>query len=788
MITEVKLKGWRSHSDSKLAFTPGTNALIGIMGSGKSSIMDAICFALFGTFPNLQSKKLKLDDVIMKKPNEMNEAEVEVKIHLDGKIYSIRRVIERGKGTTFSEIRSNGTVIESPSSSRVSEAVEKILKVNYELFSKAIYSEQNSLDYFLTIPRGQRMKKIDELLMIDKFEKARTNSVSLINRLADRKLAKQNVIESTDLGKIERTLDELRNSSLAASQEIEQLRTRLGEVRENKGMLQGELEGLRKIREEFEFLKRDEKGIASSIDEISKSLSSVEESIRGKSREDIEKEMQYEKSKSEEIKARLESEKKVFDEKFSQIRGSKEDAGASKKEIEILEKELLKKREKRNELQKLVEQFGFDVDKQLEEKRKSFEQLTEEANQIHAKIGDLNEFIVHLSSPETKCPICDATLTPERKKLLIIQKEQQIRQHEERFAEVKSRREIVQNDLARLQESGERMLRIAEDIRDLEPLTKDFDRLKKEFAEQSNEIIFLENSLSETRKEIEWLEGQARESEWSVRDSENLLAKMRDYEEMKFRQEQLMKEKDLVAGRILEKQEKISGKDLTAVDDELKKAIAEEREYEVRISSTQQILKEKQERITEQENKLGEIERHRQEIQKLEQLIKNLKIFSQALEMTQFELRTEFVEAVNYSMNKLWQTLYPYHDFAGIRLQVEEGDYVMQLQEKRGNWVNVEGIASGGERSIAALALRIAFALVLTPQLRWLILDEPTANLDSKAIEDLAETLREKIAEFVDQVFLITHDEKLENAVTGSLYRLERDKERDGVTKVITVS
>lgn len=72
MITEVKLKGWRSHSDSKLVFTPGTNALIGIMGSGKSSIMDAICFALFGTFPNLQSKKLKLDDVIMKKTERTN--------------------------------------------------------------------------------------------------------------------------------------------------------------------------------------------------------------------------------------------------------------------------------------------------------------------------------------------------------------------------------------------------------------------------------------------------------------------------------------------------------------------------------------------------------------------------------------------------------------------------------------------------------------------------------------------------------------------------------------------
>jgi len=140
---------------------------------------------------------------------------------------------------------------------------------------------------------------------------------------------------------------------------------------------------------------------------------------------------------------------------------------------------------------------------------------------------------------------------------------------------------------------------------------------------------------------------------------------------------------------------------------------------------------------------------------------------------------------VNFTMNKLWNTLYPYQDFVGIKLSIEEGDYVLQLKERSGRFINADGIASGGERSIACLALRIAFALVLAPQLRWLVLDEPTANLDVRAIEDLAETLRERIGEFVDQVFLITHDEKLEGAVTGSLYRLEREKEKEGVTRIV---
>lgn len=58
-----------------------------------------------------------------------------------------------------------------------------------------------------------------------------------------------------------------------------------------------------------------------------------------------------------------------------------------------------------------------------------------------------------------------------------------------------------------------------------------------------------------------------------------------------------------------------------------------------------------------------------------------------------------------------------------------------------------DGVASGGERSIACLALRMAFSTVLAPQLRLFVLDEPTANLDVKSIEVLAQTLRERVTE-----------------------------------------
>ena len=128
-------------------------------------------------------------------------------------------------------------------------------------------------------------------------------------------------------------------------------------------------------------------------------------------------------------------------------------------------------------------------------------------------------------------------------------------------------------------------------------------------------------------------------------------------------------------------------------------------------------------------------------------VIKKLEQFIRAVEKTQVELRAQFVKSVNEAMDIVWSDLYPYGDFSGIRLSIVEKDYTLQLKSTSlfsSKWVDVSSV-SGGERSLAALCLRIAFALVLAAQLKWLVLDEPTHNLDQHAIETFAYVLREKI-------------------------------------------
>ncbi|MEM5793522.1 MAG: SMC family ATPase, partial [Candidatus Aenigmatarchaeota archaeon] len=246
MIERVQIKNWRSHLDSTLEFSPGINVLVGPIGSGKSSVMNAICFGLFGTFPDLQSRKLKLEDLIMNKPRVMDHSEIVVDFVVDGKRYSVMRVIERNKGTTYCEIRKEDQLIDSPSSQKITEVVEKLLKINYDLFSRVVYSEQNEIDYFLRLPRGERMKKIDNLLMIDRFEKVRSGVVTLGNRIFDIKRTIKNLIDSQDLENSKKMVHELEREIENLLDEKEILFKKIVEMRENKSILEKKLEKLEK--------------------------------------------------------------------------------------------------------------------------------------------------------------------------------------------------------------------------------------------------------------------------------------------------------------------------------------------------------------------------------------------------------------------------------------------------------------------------------------------------------------------------------------------------------------
>jgi DNA repair exonuclease SbcCD ATPase subunit len=232
---------------------------------------------------------------------------------------------------------------------------------------------------------------------------------------------------------------------------------------------------------------------------------------------------------------------------------------------------------------------------------------------------------------------------------------------------------------------------------------------------------------------------------------------------------------------------------LTALRLELRKVGEEEAALSSKSVMLSRRLVERRALLKEAEMRVATLGKYKKDVEASSNAVAGMNGFVKVLKLTQEQLRAEFLKSVNSILGDIWKLLYPYGDFTGIRLSAED-DYSLQLQETgvraadaaSSGWIGVEAV-SGGERSIAALALRIAFSRAFLPNLKWLILDEPTHNLDANAIKQFSEILREKMGMFAEQVFLITHEERISEGVTGNLYRLERDKENEGVTKAVAV-
>ncbi|MEM7821042.1 MAG: SMC family ATPase, partial [Candidatus Aenigmatarchaeota archaeon] len=755
MITNIKLKNWRSHLSTEITFSEGTNCFIGTMGAGKTSILDAMCFALFGTFPTLNSKKLRLEDVIMKKPKQQQTAEVVVTFEIDSDTWTVARKITKGK--TTAELRKNGVLVESPQSTKVTEEIEKILKIDYDLFTRAIYSEQNQLDMFLTIPKGQRMRRIDELLAIDKFEKARQTVLALINKTkaatAERQALAERLASDPELQSFDRL-----NAELAATMnEAKALERQLNSAKEGRARAEARLAKLREFLTQLSELDArlaTEIALQAQTQEDINRLSCELTADLELSDSELNERLSAAEHKLAEIKAGVAADREHLDELKGLTAADMEKIRTLEEEripeltrtIEEVEK--LKAELKRHPVKKLVQQ--------LEEKREELERKSAALQRAEGRIASLEESLSELKAAGDFCPICDSSLSTKRKNEIIERKQRAISKLRsdltklpDEIAKIKAEIKDLEILLREATKIEDRIVSLAGAEASLKAARLTVKQLNEQIIGRAKEIKMLEKTIAVADKAMESERATVERLRGLLNRRKELTEKMNKLKEHEANISRLKDEKRRLPP--------ISPAEIRNAEDELASAITAESTLAARMNAMAAIISEKSDRIKLLNARKAELNAYLNDVKRMSAITDQLMLLESALVATQEQLRRNFVTAVNQAMQSLWGALYPYKDFFSIRLGIEEGDYVLQLQDSTG-WVPADGVASGGERSIACLALRMAFALVLAPQLRWLVLDEPTHNLDAKAVDDLATVLRDRIGEFVEQVFLITHD------------------------------
>ncbi|MBU5690015.1 MAG: AAA family ATPase [Candidatus Aenigmatarchaeota archaeon] len=783
MIKSIKLINWKSHEESFLEFSGGTNVLTGSIGAGKSSIMDAICFALFGTFPSIQSKKIKLDDVIMSKPKFTNDASVILNFDYDGKEYTIERYIERGKGTTSSEIREGDKLLEKPNSQRVTDIVQRILKIDYDLFSKAIYSEQNSIDYFLKLSKGERMKKIDNLLKIDKFEKARSSLVTLRNKLANKKITIEKYSIDEDEEKIE---EKIKNSNEIIKENYVKIE-KLNEER-NKANLQYQKisEDIEKIENDIkkmEILKERINNMDNNIRENKRRMEKIRESLKGLSTHDILNEI----SKLKEAIKNLEIEKSAMEKNIEimlveKSKKNSEITFLSKKNDE-LDKKIKTIKDAEEKLKQIKIKYDNDPQIILNNEEKKLREFETSISILEFRLHDIEESSKKISEISGKCPVCDSDINEDKKKhLLHIRSEMKIEIQKE-IQKLNNEKKSAENKILQIKLDIKEIEKIKSTIENVEPIIKEYQDNENIIKKYKDEIIKIETNIDSEKSKLEKKSNEIDIMKRNFVQLQNLSEKLNDLQELKKSNENMQVEMDNANKEYKNLFEKYKNIDFEKMKNEKISFAMKISEINVEIERSKERIENNEKLIDELKLKLEKIRKIKSEIINIQNSIKNLDLFELALERTQNQLRQDFIETVNIKMSEIWSEIYPYSDYIDIRLAVEDDDYTLQLSDSTGQWMDVDRV-SGGERSIASLTLRIAFSLVLVPHLNWLILDEPTHNLDSKSIEKLNEVLRDRINEFVQQVFIITHEKSLESAASGEIYNIKRNKDKDEASAV----
>jgi hypothetical protein len=140
---------------------PGTTLIVGINGAGKSTILDALTFALFGK-PFRNINKPQLINSITKK-----DMIVEIEFHINSNEYTIIRGI---KPNVF-EVYCNGKLINQSSEVKDYQSIleKQILKINYKSFCQVIVLGSASFVPFMQLPAAQRRMIIEDLLDLEIF-------------------------------------------------------------------------------------------------------------------------------------------------------------------------------------------------------------------------------------------------------------------------------------------------------------------------------------------------------------------------------------------------------------------------------------------------------------------------------------------------------------------------------------------------------------------------------------------------------------------------------------------
>ena len=180
MITTIELGDFLAHSNTKLEFENGVTVFVGDNGAGKSSIIDAITFALFGQHTRKSNKSLI--------KRGANQGFAKIGFSINEKQYeAVRKIDNKGSlAATFSEIFGDERMEIAAGERKqfgesMTQEIEKTIGLNFEKLKIASIVQQGELNTIINSKPKEFKELLNAIIGIDKLDVA-SESMKLVNK------------------------------------------------------------------------------------------------------------------------------------------------------------------------------------------------------------------------------------------------------------------------------------------------------------------------------------------------------------------------------------------------------------------------------------------------------------------------------------------------------------------------------------------------------------------------------------------------------------------------------
>ncbi len=266
-IMSIQLENIRSHVKTLIDFSEGFNCLVGGVGTGKSSVLYAIDFALFGD-PIGRSYEYLLRE-------GAKTGKISLKFVEKGKKYTILRALKR-RGTRIGQDSENLKLFEEDrliaemKNEAVAEQVRAVTGIDRNIFREIVWVQQEHLKAILDLPPSDRQKRLDQLFGVSDYEASYTNMRPILRWYESESSSLERDPDITGIKELQERYDESVTDLAEKEAELEQAKRLLSEAETRLREASDRLKELEATRRENEKLRIEEAKLQAGISNIEK--------------------------------------------------------------------------------------------------------------------------------------------------------------------------------------------------------------------------------------------------------------------------------------------------------------------------------------------------------------------------------------------------------------------------------------------------------------------------------------------------------------------------------------